>query len=211
MILYWNTRKKGTGSGSCDYPLESSVVRNVVYANGTKTGTYSSAPAIAGGFKDGEELVDDIFAILFAQLNDQIAAVETSKIALGKGVTPTLAEIPSDAWYRQSWTNKILNRTPGIFYGIEDVNTQDGGGGSAQTYKVFIEVVAVDNGQSNDVDRRIERYAQAIKKVMERNHRTLSYCSQIKIATVVPFSFKLELDSNDEIKVGGVSVLATIT
>lgn len=159
---------------------------------------------------DIEDMLDKIKEILQAKLNDRVTAIEGEKTAKGKGLSGGLLTFENDAYFRQTWTNEILNRDPAIFYGVEDVAADSVADSVAQRLTLFIEVVLVDSGQTNDIDSRIHRYSRAIKEVLAESFDAISFCSKTKIETVRPVSFKLELDSNDDIKVGGVSVSTTI-
>lgn len=159
---------------------------------------------------DLEDMLDDILAVMVSGLNTKIAAIEAEKIAKSKALTPTLAPIGATSYYRQSWSEKILNTNPAIFYGIEDVRTTDGGSVAAEVVKVFCEVVLCDNGMTNDAHSRIARYARALKELFQENYGSIATVGQIKIETVRPISFRLELDSSEEIKVGGVSLTVAL-
>lgn len=160
---------------------------------------------------DAEDVLDMVLDIMTASgaLNTKIAAVEAEKTAKGKGLTPTLASVAADNYYLQTWSDKILNTSPAIFYGIEDVAAVDGGGAVAKTYKIFCEIVLVDSGQTNDGHKRINRYARALEELF-----TAAFAPalgvKIKVDQVRPISFKLELDSSEEIKVGGISLQITL-
>lgn len=162
---------------------------------------------------DSEDMLDSVLAVMTSggALNAKILAIETEKIAASKALTPTLAQIASDAYYPQTWDAKVLNNSPGIFYGIEDVQAVDGGAGVvAKTYKIFIEVVLVDSGMTNDGWKRISRYARALEELFGAAYASAVETAQAKIESVRPFSFKLELDSSDEIKVGGISLTVNL-
>jgi hypothetical protein len=158
---------------------------------------------------DQEDLLDSVYQIMTdaGALNTKIAAIEAEKIAKGKGLTPTLASIASDSYYEQSWSDKILQTNPAIFYGVEDVEAVDGGGGAvAKTYTIFVEIVLVDNGMTNDCHKRIARYARALEELFADAYAPAIAGGKLKVKQVRPFSFKLALDSDEEIKVGGVSI-----
>lgn len=161
---------------------------------------------------DAEDLVDSILDLMVTDnaLNVKIAAIDAEKAAKGKELAKPLAEIGEDCYHLQTWSDKILRKTPAIFYGIEETQTQDGGGISAGTYKIFVEVCLLDNGQLNDANRRINRYARALKELFQEKFADVQGHGKIKIDTVRPIAFKLELDSDDELKVGGVSLTISL-
>ncbi len=162
---------------------------------------------------DAEDLLDMVLSIMTTNtaLNTKIAAVEAEKTAAGNPLTPTLAAVTSDSYYVQTWSEKILNTSPAIFYGIENANALDGGGGViAKTYQVFVEIVLVDNGMTNDGHRRINRYARALEELFAAQFAPAVGFGKVKIEQVRPISFKLELDSSDEIRIGGISLTITL-
>lgn len=158
---------------------------------------------------DVEDFLDMTLSIMTTggALNAKIAAVEAEKAAAGKGVTPTLAPIDSGSYHLQSWSEKVLQTTPAIFYGIEDVTTKSSGAQvNAKTYKIFIEVIYVDSGMTNDASKRILRYARALEELFAEQFKAAAEVGTVTIEQVRPIAFKLELDSNEEIKVGGISL-----
>lgn len=161
---------------------------------------------------DSEDLLDTLLGIMVDDdaLNTKITDIESEKLSKGKHLTPTIALIDSDSYFPQTWNDKILNRTPAIFYGIEDVQSNDGGGALAKTYKCFIEVLVLDNGQTNDVWKRIARYSRALEELFLSNFKPAVAQGTVKVETVRPIAFKTDLDSSEEIKVGGVSLSITI-
>jgi hypothetical protein len=94
------------------------------------------------------------------------------------------------------------------------VQTADGGGATSKVFKIFVEVVLVDSGQTNDVFKRIARYSRALEETFLEAIVGIGFNavpgSRVKIDTVRPVSFKLELDSDEEIKVGGISLTIAI-
>lgn len=161
---------------------------------------------------DAEDMLDSILDIMVSggALNAKINEIEAEKFAKGKGLAPALQTIADDAYYCQTWTSKILNSSPAIFYGIEDVQAAENAGVVAKTYKIFIEVVVVDSGMTNDTYKKIARYSRALEELFGGVFLPQVASGQIKIDSVRPISFKLELDSNEEIKVGGISLTVTL-
>ncbi len=159
---------------------------------------------------DLEDLLDDVETLLKTSLNAKIQAVESEKTSKGKGLATGLSSIADDSFYRQTWSDKILNTSPAIYFGIENVETSGVGPASAETIKIFSEVVIVDSGMDDLTHRRVNRYSRAMKELFESNFAKFNYASKIKIETVRPTSFRLELDTSEEIKVGGVSISMTL-
>jgi len=160
---------------------------------------------------DAEDLLDTILGIMTTgdALNLKIAEVEAEKIAKGKGLTPTLKTVLATSYHLQTWNEKILSTTPAIFYGIEDVKAEAVGPVVAKSYVLFVEIVMVDNGMTNDGSKRINRYARALEELFASAFaQALGYT--VKVDQVRPMAFKLQIDSDDEIKVGGISLTVSL-
>jgi hypothetical protein len=157
---------------------------------------------------DIETLLDDIETLLKANLNTKIAAIEAEKTALGKAVG--LPSVDTNAYFQQAWSDKILNYSPAIFYGLEQIQASGSHSATLEAYKIFVEVVIVDSGMDTFTKNRIHRYSRALKEVFQENFDRLPWGNRINIETVRPISFKLEEDSSEEIKVGGVSIVTAL-
>lgn len=165
---------------------------------------------------DLEDICDDVLALMTdtgaAGLNARIAALDAEKTAKGKTLSTALAIIAAGSYHFQSWSAKILNSNPAIWYGVESVTTVDGGapGAVLKTNKIFVEIVMVDDGMTNDVSKRIMRYTRILEELFSEAFKIGEQNGSIKIETVQPSSFKLDYDSSEEIKIGGVSLTVTL-
>jgi hypothetical protein len=162
---------------------------------------------------DAEDIAKSILDIMTHPtegLNAYISAVDAEKTAKGMAFTPALKLVASAGYFYQSWNDKILNIDPAIFYGFEDVQAGDAGKGIAKTFKIFVEIVLVDNGMTNDVDRRVLRYSRALEELFADKFDVVNNSSRIKIETVRPMSMKVDFDSSDEVKVGGISISLSV-
>lgn len=159
---------------------------------------------------DTESLLADVKAVLVANLNTKIAAIEAEKIASGAPATGLLSVDANNGYFEQSWSDKILNINPAIFFGIEDIKAQGVGPSTIETYRIFVEVILIDSGQDALAKNRIHRYARALKEVFEEKFDQFNNGVKIKVETVRPASFKLDENSSEEMKVGGVSILTAI-
>lgn len=157
---------------------------------------------------DLECLLDGVEAILKAQLNAQIAAIEAEKIAGGYPATD-VQPVDTDAYHRQTWSDKILNMAPAIFYGVEDIQTVGLGPATAEEIKIFVEVVTVDSGMDDLGGRRLMRYSRAVKQVLEKNWDKIAP-GKCKVSQIRPLNFPVDSNTSEEIKVGGVSVITSI-
>lgn len=154
---------------------------------------------------DIEQMLDDIEVLLKAHLSAKLDEIEAQKTALGKPVG--LPHIDDKAYTQQTWSDKMLQYPFSIFYGLEDVQSQGANSDTLENYKIFVEIVLVDGGNDDFGLPRLHRYTRAIKEVFEENFDELPWGNKSNIETVRPISFKLEEDSSEEIRVGGVSIV----
>lgn len=166
---------------------------------------------------DIEDLLKDVIGICSANLNSQIDSVESEKVAKGyaaSGIKHVNFSTGPDGTpigvMEQSFNDKINNVDPCLFYGIEDIGSEGVGPATKKIYKVFVEIITVDNGNDALAKFRIFRYARALEEIFEANYDKFSQANLTKIETVRPLSFKLDLNSSDSYKVGGVSITTTL-
>jgi hypothetical protein len=159
---------------------------------------------------DVENLLADLRTILAAYINGAISDVESRQVAAGLPATNLAPVDTTNGFFEQSWSDAIMNSSPAIFYGIEEVTATGIGPNTVQQYKIFIEVVMVDGGMDQLGKHRIHRYTRAIREVLQANYDKLPSAAKTKIETVRPVSFKLDLNSSEEIKVGGVSLITAL-
>lgn len=161
---------------------------------------------------DGEDLLDSVLAAMTdgGALNAKIAAIEAEKTAKGKGLTPALGGISDNGYYRQTWTDKILQTKRAVFYGIEDIQANDGGGVVAKTYRVWVDIILIDNGLTQDAANRVMRYTRALEELFTNVYAPAIAGGRIKLEAFAPVGFKLQMNTNEEIKFGGVSLTVTL-
>lgn len=160
---------------------------------------------------DSENLMYDIKALLVAQLNTKIAAIEAEKIAAGFPTTGLAAIDTTNGYFEQSFSDEILNINPALFYGIEEVKADGIGPATVERFKIWVEIILIDGGMDQLTKNRVHRYARALKEVFEENWDTaLTNASKIKIETVRPLSFKLDLNSSEMVKVCGLSIITAL-
>lgn len=169
---------------------------------------------------DIENLLKDVNALIAANINAAIDAVEAEKVAQGlpaSGIQhidlTASTSNPSgyNGLFEQSWSPANLNVKDAIFYGVEEIQTQGMGPASIQTIKVFVEIIHTDSGNDTLGLKRLARFSRAIKDIFEDNYDRFPVTSnKIKIETVRPISFKLDTDSSEEIRVGGISLTMAI-
>lgn len=157
---------------------------------------------------DIERIIDDIEVLLKAKLSAKIDEIEAQKTAEGKPVG--LPHIDDKAYTQQTWSVKMLQYKVAIFYGLAEVQSQGANSATLENYKIFVEVVLVDGGNDSFGLPRIHRYTRALKEVFEENFDELPWGNKSNIETVLPISFKLEEDSSEDIRVGGVSIVTSL-
>lgn len=159
---------------------------------------------------DSEDLMTDVLALMQSKLNAKIASVEAEKIA--KGLPDTgLQPIAATGYFEQNWGDKNLNINPAIWYGIEQVLSEGIGPATAVTYRIFVDILLIDSGMDTLTKNRIHRYSRALKEVFEENwDRVFKQANVIKIETVRPIEFKLEENTSETYKVGGIAITTTL-
>lgn len=159
---------------------------------------------------DIESIVKEVRGILDSKLNTKISEVENSKASEGAPLPGGLAIIHPEAYYEQSWSDSIINRAPAIFYGVEDVQATGIGPSTIEVVTLFVAIILVDSGMDVHTSKRIHRYSRALKEVFQENYDKFASSGQFKIATIRPESYRLNLDTSEEIKVGGVTIQTAI-
>ena len=156
---------------------------------------------------DAEDVAAMILGIMKGgPLNNQISAIETEKNAASQTLTPGLAQVDDTSYFFQTWNDKILNMSPAIFYGFEDMSAIDGGGVAAKKYKCFVEIVLVNNGLTDDFAHRLLRYSRALEELFVKAFDKAAEMGKVTIEQVRPISFKVEENTSDEVMVGGILI-----
>ena len=157
---------------------------------------------------DIEDMMDDIESLLKEKLNTKIQEINLAKATKEPAIE--IAEIDETCYHQQSWSDKLLQKTPAIFYGLENITATGANAATLEVYRIFVEVVIVDNGMDPYTLRRIHRYSRALKEVFQENYDKMPWSNKTNIETVRPVSFLLDENTSEEIKVGGVSIVTAI-
>lgn len=157
---------------------------------------------------DIEMMLDDIEVLLKATLNVKIAAIEAEKTALG--IPVVLDPVAATSYFQQNWSDNILNEAPAIFYGVETIQATGIGPATIEAFKIFVEIVMLDNGMDDLGKRRLNRYARALKEVFQENFDKLPWSNKTIVETVRPISFTLDGNTSEEMRVGGVSIATAL-
>lgn len=158
-----------------------------------------------------ENLVYDIVTLMKAQLNTYIAQVEADRVAQGLPVTSLQQINTTSGYFKQTWTNEILNVSPAMFYGVEQSDKVEGlGPVTLKQYEIFCEVVYNDSmGDRLAIDRMF-RYIDALEALFSDNFDKIRGSSKILIKTVTPFSFKIDFNSSEDTFVAGVHLITSL-
>jgi hypothetical protein len=146
---------------------------------------------------DIETVLDDIETFLKANLNTQIAALNTEKAD-----SITLDTVASDAYILQSLNNTVTNFNPWVFYGIETTKSDGKGPSTAVTYVINVIIALTDNGNDTNIGRRMLRYSRVLKDLFETNWRIISDRLTFTVESLEPISFKLQNNTASYMAVG---------
>lgn len=157
---------------------------------------------------DVERLLADLEDTLKTKLAAKLAAITAEKTALGFPLD--LPEPAADDFYFQTWDDKILNSSPGILYGLRE-SVADGSSHSVTSERITLFVEVYYTHPMNESDdgsgtKRILRYTRALKEIIQENFDANEIMAKIKVKTLTPLSFRLDTDTSDEIKVGGIEL-----
>lgn len=157
---------------------------------------------------DIETLLDDLKNLLQEKLNTKIDAIALEKST--SEITFDMQQVQESSYHYQTWSDKILTQVPAIFYGIEEIQANGVGPATLEVYKIFVEIIILDNGNDPYTQRRLLRYSRALKEVLQENYDSFPWSNKTKIETVRPVSFSLNQDTSEEIHVGGVSITTAL-
>lgn len=159
---------------------------------------------------DIENLVADVQALLVANLNTYVAAVEAEQVAAGLPACSPPA-IASDAYFTFGWNDKALNKKQGVGIFIGDHSTE--GEGAMLKERWVIDVGVYLSGTQNDpkATQKLLRFTKALKLLFTEKWGKLGPAvSREKLETVGPIDFKFNGDSSDDCKIAGVSLSLTL-
>lgn len=159
---------------------------------------------------DIESLLADVKKILVCHLNNHIAAIEAEKVQAGFVATNIQPVDPDNGYIEQSLADVPININPCLVYGVDDIGAVSQNAATAQTVKLFVAIVIVDNGMDTLAKNKIHRYTRAAKEVFEKHFDRIRSASLLKIETFLPVSFKMDENSSETMKIGGVSITTSI-
>lgn len=153
---------------------------------------------------DTEDFLDNIKAVLIANLNTKLAAIDTAKTQ----DTLSLPQVQTAAYAFQGLNEEVINFDPFIIYGVESIATIPQLQGSATDITASVVLVLCENGK-DEIDRLMLRYSRALKEVIEENYQSVGKGIKMLVSEFMPISFKF-LNSDDSYKAVGININATI-
>lgn len=157
---------------------------------------------------DSEQMLFDVESLMQEKLNDYILAIDQEK--LDAGYKSILSQVSADCYFQTTWNDKIMKKSPSIFYGLEEVTATGMGPATIQLFKVFIDVIFVDSGKDDLGKWRVLRYSRALKDLFQKHFDRFPCGGNIKIEQVRPLSFMTDENTSDEMRVGGISISMAI-
>lgn len=165
--------------------------------------------------RDIEDILEDVLSVMKTDsaLNNAIQKIENEKVSKSRGLEGGLKSVPDNAYYFQTWNDKILNEAVAVFYGVEDQNPDDAGPESraqAESYKIFIEILVLDDGMKDDAVKRVMRYAKALKELFNAQLSDRLRHERVTLTLKKPMAIRAGLNTSQEYKIGGLELSVTL-
>lgn len=135
---------------------------------------------------DLESICDEIKAILVANLNTKITAINAEK-----NDDFAMTAINDDAYVFQDLNGVTQNYNPNIFYGVTDVQGEGQFGGTPSKAQFIVAVVFSDEGSVLTPARQLFRYQRALREVFEQNFQLPESGCKLSVASQVPVEITL--------------------
>jgi hypothetical protein len=140
---------------------------------------------------DLENVLDSIKTFLQANLNTQIAALNTEK---NDGIT--LKTVDSTSYHMQYLQDRADLGDPLVLYGeMDEAVTDMAGGTAASTYRLGVLIILQDNGTDPDIVRRLLRYRRAVADVVSANWASIANENKSRIVLIPPVGPSERLNS----------------
>lgn len=139
---------------------------------------------------DIEQFMTELEQFLKDNLNNKIAAVNAEK---GDFSIDTISD---DAYFLQTWNDKIANFNPVVFFGVDSVRSESNGPAVKKIYGVSVIIVFEDSGEDLNTPKKLYRYSRCLEEIFKENWDKMKNSVKIKIESMVPVSFQLVNSSN---------------
>lgn len=158
-----------------------------------------------GARHDLEELCADVEACMRANLNTQLAIINSEK---DDGIT--LKPVSDGAYFFEYWQERIANFNPAILYGIEDLsNPEPVPSLMVMQIKLSISLLLSDDGLDSNIMKRLLRYQRGLIEVFERNWNAVSRSVKFAVSGTTPFPIVLENRSYPD-RIIGITLEGTL-
>lgn len=155
---------------------------------------------------DVESLVNEVKAVLVANLNTRIAAINVEKAD-----AVVLDEINDDAYMIQFRNGTILNFNPFVAIEVAEIGPNSAGPYAAQEVTVNVFVVFEDRNEDVDVASRMYRYMRALKDAFETNGWYLPSGSvKLEATSLAPITLPSQ-DGSVSARVAGIALTTVVS
>lgn len=114
-------------------------------------------------------LFDDILPMLKANLNTEIALINTEK-----NDNFVIEAITDNAFAAQSLDDNIDNFKNFVFLMLDDIQAEGRGPATSTAFRVHVMIVSSGSSNQKESSRRMFRYLRALKQCFEKNWDTTS-------------------------------------
>jgi hypothetical protein len=151
---------------------------------------------------DVETLLFDVQALLSANLNTKIAAINTEK-----GDSITLKNVDSSAYFLQELNGPPVNLNPFILYGEEKIDAQYQTGNHSKVVTISVVIVVVDEGEDGKdvITKRMLRYRRALEEVIEDSFQLVGNANILMVQSLPAYGFKI--DEGNSYRAIGINIV----
>lgn len=154
---------------------------------------------------DIESWLADLETFLKANLNTQIAALNTEK-----NDSLTLATIDTTGGYFfQTMNDRVANFDPILFYGVDKIEAGPIGPATVEKYTIAVLIILADTGNDDVSGKRLLRYQRVLRDLFHSNFGQIGDNQYLKMNSLEPVAFTLA-NSGDAYHAVGVTLEVNI-
>lgn len=157
---------------------------------------------------DAEQLLNDIFEIVKANLNTKLNEIKVEKDALLGSGNFAVPLIEDNAWF-DSLDEKTANFDPYVYYGVNDNSVIELASAESSQLTIFFTVVLHYNGDDANMYKKMLRYIRALQEIVAENFDRIPEASSLRVTAVNPQDLQ-DLDESTFHKIGGISIQTAI-
>jgi hypothetical protein len=136
--------------------------------------------------KDAEGILDRIIAVVKAELNTKITAINAEK-----NDSVVLDAIDDMAYAVQELNGTVQNYDPFVLVGIDNIESVGKGPMTSELISLTAVVILADAGEDSEIVRRLLRYNRCLKDCVQNNWSDAHMGTRFEISSLVPIQFKL--------------------